>query len=223
MLACFNLHVSEGVSIFRNTFNTAFGVSHRFVTLIKGCKVMDSFVLLASFEFQCMCMARRCRMPPVPGFSDCSWAECNVDKGWPVATRNAVECASLLLEGYFRALYVPLGGSKTHMESSTNKNTPSKSMKFYISMFSDKPPCMPLSFGIVERRCNHIAKGSRGFFFFHIFFLSLFFNFFLFHRLFLPLPLLSFSSTFSSFLGSVFSPVGLCNYLRLSFQPCWVM
>ena len=136
-----------------------------------------------------------------------------------MATRNALERANFLLEGYFRALYVPLGGSKTRMESSTAKNTPSKSMKFYISMFSDKPPCMPLCFDIVERRCNHIARGGRGFFFFHIFFLSLFFNFFLFLRLFLPLSLLSFSSTFSSFLGSVFSPARLCNCLRLSFQP----
>ena len=119
----------------------------------------------------------------VPGFSNCSWAECDVDKGRPEATRNTLECANLLLDGYFRALYVPLGGSKTRMESSIAKNTPSKSMKFYISMFSDKPPCMPLCFGIVERRCNHIAKGGQGFFFFHIFFLSLFFDFFFFLRL----------------------------------------
>ena len=28
-----------------------FGVSHRFETPITGCKVMDSFVLLAGFEF----------------------------------------------------------------------------------------------------------------------------------------------------------------------------
>ena len=54
-----------------------------------------------------------------------------------------LELANLLLEGYFRALYVPLGGLKTRME-----NTPSRSMKFYISMFSDKPPCMPLCFDI---------------------------------------------------------------------------
>ena len=33
----------------------------------------------------------------------------------------------------------------------------------------------------------------------------------------------SFSSTFSSFLGSDFSLDGLCNCLRLSFQPEWVM
>ena len=59
-----------------------------------------------------------------------------------MATRNMPERANLRLEGYFRSLYVPLGGSKTQME-----NTPSKSMKFYISMLSDKPPCMPLCFG----------------------------------------------------------------------------
>ena len=60
-----------------------------------------------------------------------------------MATRNVLERAILLLEGYFQALYVPLGGLKTRME-----NTPSRSMKFYISIFSDKPPCMPLYFGI---------------------------------------------------------------------------
>ena len=41
----------RGFSIFGNTFNTAFGVSQKFVTPIKGCRVMDSFVLLAGFEF----------------------------------------------------------------------------------------------------------------------------------------------------------------------------
>ena len=51
MLACSNVHVSKGFSIFGNTFNTAFRVSHRFVTLIKGYRVMNSFVPLAGFEF----------------------------------------------------------------------------------------------------------------------------------------------------------------------------
>ena len=59
-----------------------------------------------------------------------------------MATMNVLEHANLCLEGYFRALYVPLGGLKTRME-----NAPSKLIKFYISMFSDKPPCMPLCFG----------------------------------------------------------------------------
>ena len=51
MIACSNMHVSGGFSIFGNTFNTAFGVSHRFVTPIKGCRPMHSFVLLTGFEF----------------------------------------------------------------------------------------------------------------------------------------------------------------------------
>ena len=80
-------------------------------------------------------------MLPLPGFSDCSWAKSDVDRGRSVSTRNVLERANLRLERYFRALYVPLGGSKTQME-----NAPS--MEFYISMFSDKPPCMPLYFGI---------------------------------------------------------------------------
>ena len=87
-------------------------------------------------------MARHWQMLPVLGFSDCSWAEGDVDRGRPVATRNVLERVNLRLEGYFRALYVPLGGSKTRMEKAHYK-----SIKFYISMFSDKPPCMPLYFG----------------------------------------------------------------------------
>ena len=78
----------------------------------------------------------------VPGSSNCSWAECDVDRGRSVATRTVLEHANFRLEGYCRALYVPLGGSKTRME-----NAPSKLMKFYVSMFSDKTPCMPLYFG----------------------------------------------------------------------------
>ena len=87
-----------------------------------------------------MCMAIHCRMLPVPSFSDCSWAECDVDRGRSAATRNALEHANLLLEGYLQTLYVPLGGLETWKESSTAKNNPSKSMKFYISLFSNKPP-----------------------------------------------------------------------------------
>ena len=34
---------------------------------------------------------------------------------------NALERANLLLEGYFQALYVPLGGSKTLMEIITSE------------------------------------------------------------------------------------------------------
>ena len=46
-------------------------------------------------------MARHWRMLPVPDFSDCSWVECDVDRGRPMATRNVLERANLLLEGYF--------------------------------------------------------------------------------------------------------------------------
>ena len=53
-------------------------------------------------------MARRYRALLVLCFSDCSWAGCDVDKGRPEATRNALELANLLFEGYFRALYAPL-------------------------------------------------------------------------------------------------------------------
>ena len=40
-----------GFFIFGNAFSMTFGVSHGFVTLIKDCKVTDSFMSLASFEF----------------------------------------------------------------------------------------------------------------------------------------------------------------------------
>ena len=46
----------------------------------------------------------------VSGFSDCSCVECDVDRGRPVIKRNVLELANLHLEGYFRALYAPLGG-----------------------------------------------------------------------------------------------------------------
>ena len=55
-----------------------------------------------------MCMARCCRALPIPCYSDCSWVECDVDKGRPKATRNVLERATFLFEGYFLALYVPL-------------------------------------------------------------------------------------------------------------------
>ena len=44
MLACSNVHVSEKFSIFGNAFSTAFGVSHGFVTPIKGCEVTNFYV-----------------------------------------------------------------------------------------------------------------------------------------------------------------------------------
>ena len=53
-------------------------------------------------------MARRCRVLSVPCFFECSWAECDVDRGRPEVTRNVLEHTNLLLEGYFLALYAPL-------------------------------------------------------------------------------------------------------------------
>ena len=64
---------------------------------------------------------------------------------------NTLESANFLLEGYFRVLYVPLGGAETQM-------------KFYISMFSDKPPCMPLCFGIGAVIILPEAAGAFSFF-----------------------------------------------------------
>ena len=40
---------------------------------------------------------------------DCSWVEHDVERGRPVIKRNVPELANLLMEGYFRALYAPLG------------------------------------------------------------------------------------------------------------------
>ena len=51
MVACSNVHISRGFSIFGNAFSTTFGVSHEFVTPIKGCMVTDSFMSLVGFEF----------------------------------------------------------------------------------------------------------------------------------------------------------------------------
>ena len=157
-----------------------------------------------------------------------------------MTTRNVLERANLPLEGYFRALYLPLGGSRTRME-----NAPFKSMKFCISMLRDKPLCMPLCFGtaviilseaigafssflaFAEVTISLLASALAGFFsflasaataFFSVFssWLAFFLLFFFFH-------FLLFFFDFSSFLGSVFNPDRLCNCLRLSFQPGWVM
>ena len=51
MLVCSNSRITKGFSILCNTFNVDLWVSHRFKTPITGCRVMDSFVLLADFEF----------------------------------------------------------------------------------------------------------------------------------------------------------------------------
>ena len=108
-------------------------------------------------SFQWICMVGHWWMLLVPSFSDCSWAECDVDRGRLVIKKNVLELVNLPLEGYFRALYVPLGGSRTRKE-----NASLKSMKLCVSMFSDKPPCMPLCFGTID----HTVRGGRGFFLF---------------------------------------------------------
>ena len=51
MLACSNVHVFGGLSIFGNAFSMAFGVFYGFVTPVKGCRVTDSFMSLDGFEF----------------------------------------------------------------------------------------------------------------------------------------------------------------------------
>ena len=104
----------------------------------------------------------------VPCFSDFSWAECNVDRGRPVIKRNVLELANLPLQGYFRSLYVPLGGSRTWKENASLKST-----KLCVSMFSDKPPCMPLYFGTID----YTARGGRGFFLLFSLYSSSFFLF----------------------------------------------
>ena len=43
MLACSNVHVFGEFSIFGIAFSTDFLVSHRFITLIKGCRVMGFY------------------------------------------------------------------------------------------------------------------------------------------------------------------------------------
>ena len=133
-----------------------------------------------------------------------------------------LECANFLLEGYFRALYVPLGRSETWMESSIAKTTPSKSMKFYISMFNDKPPCMPLCFGIIEGTVIILPKAVGAFSFFISSFLAFVVGTFSFS---ISSFLASFS-TFSSFLAFFFQFLlflrlflPLFFFLRLSFPP----
>ena len=144
-------------------------------------------------------MAKHLWMLLLLGFFDCSWAECDVDRGRPVTTRNVLERANLPLEGYFRALYVPLGGSQTRME-----NAHFKSMKPRISMFSDKPPCMPLCFGAFS---FFLASATVAF------------------SSFLASTAGDFSSAFSSGLAFffLFFFFNFLFFLRLNFQPGWVM
>ena len=46
-------------------------------------------------------MAKHWRILLLPGFSNCSGAECDVDRGRSVATGNVLERANLRLKGYF--------------------------------------------------------------------------------------------------------------------------
>ena len=56
-------------------------------------------------------------MLPVPSFFYCSWAECDVDKGRPVATRNVLERA--LPIGHF----IGRGLFYLHLEAGTRRLT----------------------------------------------------------------------------------------------------
>ena len=112
---------------------------------------------LLALNLQWICMAGRRWMLLVLGFSNCSWAGCDVDRGQPVIKRNVLELANLPLDGYFRASYAPLGGLRTWREKTSLTLT-----KLCVSMFGNKPPCMSLCFGTVD----YTARGSRGFFFF---------------------------------------------------------
>ena len=104
-----------------------------------------------------ICKASHWQMLLVLGFSDCSWAKRDVDKGRPTIRKDVLELANLPMEGYFRALYAPLGGSRIWREKA-----PFIVTKLCVSMFRDKPPCTPLCFGIVD----YTARGGWGFFLF---------------------------------------------------------
>ena len=190
-------------------------------------------------------MACRWRVLLVLSFFNRFWAERGVDRGRSVVKRNVSELANLPLEGYFRALYTPLGGWR-------DKAFP-PSMKLYFSMFNDKPPWVVREFGgrkpSLHRRnsaspCSEISPlvcpsvlallivllGAAGAFFF---FLSLCNNSFFF----LDSAATIFSSAFFScfsfssssrylclfffllfsffFFDSVFSPDGLCTCRHL--------
>ena len=108
-------------------------------------------------------MAGHWRMLLVLGFFDCSWVERDVDRGRSAIKRNVLELANLPMEGYFRALYAPLGGLRIW-----RKKVSLTSTKLSVSMSSDKPPCMPLCFGTVD----YTARGGRGFFLFLSFYSS---------------------------------------------------
>ena len=66
-----------------------------------------------------ICMVGHWRMLLGLGFSDCSWVERDVDKSRPIIKRNVLELANLPMEGYFQALYTPLGGSRIWREKAS--------------------------------------------------------------------------------------------------------
>ena len=51
MLVCSNVQVFRGFSIFGNTFNATFWGFPQVRNPIKDCRMMDSFMPLAGFEF----------------------------------------------------------------------------------------------------------------------------------------------------------------------------
>ena len=104
------------------------------------------------------------------------------------------------------------------------------SLKLRVSMFNDKPPCLPLCFGVVDyiassfflflSLCDNNGAFSSAF--------SSCFSFSSSSRSFSSIFLLSLTQfladvSYVTVLGSVFSPDGLCNCLRLDFQPGRVM
>ena len=121
-------------------------------------------------------MACRWRTLLVLCFFNRFWVERGVDRGRSVVKRNVSELANLPLEGYFRALYTPLGGwrdtafppsmklyfSMFNDKPPWRKKAFSTSTKLCFSMFRDNPPCMPLCFGTAD--CT--ARGGWGVFLF---------------------------------------------------------
>ena len=168
-------------------------------------------------------MAKHWRTLRLPGFSDCFCTECDVGRGRPVTKKILLERTNLPLEGYSRALYVPLGGSRTLMEDASLKFVSPCSVISPLVCPSALALLMPEAVGAFS---SFLASIAAAFSFFGLYSSAFFFLLglllpFLFLRLsLLFLPLLPF---FSSFLGSGFNLDGLCNCLRPSFQPGWVM
>ena len=154
-------------------------------------------------------MAKHWRTLLLPGFSDCFCAECDVGRGRPVTKKILLERTNLPLEGYSRALYVPLGGSRTRMEDASLKFMSPCSVISPLVCPSALALLMPEAVGAFS---SFLAYSSRFFLFWPLQ-----------QRLFLlawPSSSFSFSSTFSSFSSS--SSI-FFFFLRLSFQPRRVM